>query len=150
MKYTVCMHSILQPIQLEASPMVLPVAGCTVRAGFPSPADDWSHERIDLTKLLVPHPACTFLVKTGGLSMKDAGIDDGDILIVDRYLKPENGSVVVAQVDGEFTVKYLQKRHGRVSLKAANESFPEIIFRDEQTLEIWGVVTAAIKRFVKG
>jgi len=144
------MHSILQPLWLDASPLELPVAGCTVRAGFPSPADDWSHERIDLTKLLVPHPACTFLVKTGGLSMKDAGIDDGDILVVDRYLKAANGSIVVAQVDGEFTVKYLHRRPGRVSLKAANDMFPEIVFRDEQTLEIWGVVTAAIKRFVKG
>lgn len=143
------MHSILQPLSIDASPLVLPVAGCTVRAGFPSPAEDWSHERIDLTKLLVPHPACTFLVKTGGLSMKDAGIDDGDILIVDRYLKPLNMSIVVAQVDGEFTVKYLDKRPGRVALKAANDMFPEIVFSDNQTLEIWGVVTASIKRFVK-
>ncbi|GAB2806331.1 hypothetical protein GCM10027276_03740 [Comamonas piscis] len=81
--------------------------------------------------------------------MKDAGIDDGDILIVDRYLKPVNMSIVVAQVDGEFTVKYLDQRPGRIALKAANDAFPEIIFRDNQTLEIWGVVTASIKRFVK-
>jgi DNA polymerase V len=129
--------------------MILPVAGCSVRAGFPSPADDWSQERIDLTKLLIPHPACTFLVKCGGLSMKDAGIDDGDLLVVDRYMKPEHKSIVVAVLDNDFTVKYLYKRGGRVKLQAANPTFPDISIGDEQTLEIWGVVTCSIKRFVK-
>ncbi|MGE8491578.1 LexA family protein [Comamonas sp.] len=143
------MHSILQPLNLDASPMVLPVAGSSVRAGFPSPADDWSQERIDLTKLLIPHPACTFLVKSGGLSMKDAGIDDGDLLVVDRYMKPEHKSIVVAVLDNDFTVKYLFKRGGRIKLQAANPTFPDISIGDEQTLEIWGVVTCSIKRFVK-
>lgn len=143
------MHSVLQPLNLDASPMVLPVAGSTVRAGFPSPADDWSQERIDLTKLLIPHPACTFLVKSGGLSMKDAGIDDGDLLVVDRYMKPEHKSIVVAVLDNDFTVKYLFKRGGRIKLQAANPTFPDISIGDEQTLEIWGVVTCSIKRFVK-
>lgn len=143
------MNSILQPLWLDASPMALPVAGCSVRAGFPSPADDWSQERIDLTKLLIPHPACTFLVKSGGLSMKDAGIDDGDLLVVDRYMKPEHKSIVVAVLDNDFTVKYLFKRGGRIKLQAANPTFPDISIGDEQTLEIWGVVTCSIKRFVK-
>jgi DNA polymerase V len=143
------MHSILQPLNFEASPMVLPVAGSSVRAGFPSPADDWSQERIDLTKLLIPHPACTFLVKSGGLSMKDAGIDDGDLLVVDRYMKPEHKSIVVAVLDNDFTVKYLFKRGGRIKLQAANPTFPDISIGDGQTLEIWGVVTCSIKRFVK-
>ena len=143
------MHSVLLPIAVELSPIVLPMAGCTVRAGFPSPAEDWSQERIDLTKLLVPHPACTFIVKSGGLSMKDAGIDDGDLLVVDRYLKPQHRSIVVAVIDDDFTVKYLYKRNGRVKLQAANPTYPDIVPHDGQTLEIWGVVTSCIKRFVK-
>ncbi|MFA9287422.1 LexA family protein [Comamonas sp. SY3] len=129
--------------------MILPVAGSTVRAGFPSPADDWSQERIDLAKLLIPHPACTFLVKSGGLTMKDAGIDDGDLLVVDRYMKPEHKSIVVAVLDNDFTVKYLFKRGGRIKLQAANPTLPDTSIGDEQTLEIWGVVTCSIKRFVK-
>lgn len=143
------MHSVLQLLNLHASPMVLPVAGSAVRAGFPSPADDWCQERIDLTKLLIPHPACTFLVKSGGLSMKDAGIDDGDLLVVDRYMKPEHKSIVVAVLDNDFTVKYLFKRGGRIKLQAANPTFPDISIGEGQTLEIWGVVTCSIKRFVK-
>lgn len=124
--------------------------GGSVRAGFPSPAEDWSQERIDLTKLLVPHVACTFIVKAAGLSMLAAGIDDGDLLIVDRYLKPQHRSIVVAVVDDDFTMKYLYKRNGRVKLQAANPTFPDIVLHDEQTLFIWGVVTSCIKRFVKG
>jgi len=143
------MHSVLQLLSCEVSPMVLPVAGSTVRAGFPSPAEDWSQERLDLTKLLVPHPACTFIVKSGGLSMKDAGIDDGDLLVVDRYMKAQHRSIVVAVVDDDFTVKYLYRRNGRVRLQAANPTFPDIIPHDGQTIEVWGVVTSCIKRFVK-
>ena len=126
------------------------MAGCTVRAGFPSPAEDWSQERIDLTKLLVQHPACTFLVKSGGFSMKEAGIDDGDLLVVDRYLRPQHRSIVIAVIDDDFTCKYLYKRSGRIKLQAANPTFPDIIPHDGQTMEIWGVVTSCIKRFVKG
>lgn len=81
--------------------------------------------------------------------MKDAGIDDGDLLVVDRYMKPEHKSIVVAVLDNDFTVKYLFKRGGRIKLQAANPTFPEISIGDEQTLEIWGVVTCSIKRFVK-
>jgi len=143
------MHSILQLLSVDVSPLTIPVAGCTVRAGFPSPADDWSHERIDLAKLLVPHPACTFFVKSGGLSMKDAGIGDGDLLVVDRYLRPLNGDIVVAVLDSDFTVKHFSKRNGVVRLSAANPTYPDIVPRDGQTMEIWGVVTACVKRFRK-
>ena len=80
--------------------------------------------------------------------MRDAGIFDGDMLVVDKAIKPRHGHIVVAVVDGEFTVKYLHMRAGRVKLKPANATFPEILPKEGQTLEVWGVVTSAIKRFV--
>ena len=118
-----------------------------VRAGFPSPAEDFSANRLHLTQILVTHPQPTFLLRVAGTSMRDAGIDDGDTLVVDRAIKPHHGQVVVAVVDGEFTVKYLHQRAGRVRLKAANPTFPDIVPRDGQTIEVWGVVSSCIKRF---
>ena len=79
--------------------------------------------------------------------MKEAGIDDGDLIVVDRALTASHGCIVVAVVDGEFTVKYLHQRYGRVKLRAANPTYPDIQFKDAQTVEIWGVVTSCIKRF---
>lgn len=116
-------------------------------AGFPSPAEDLQERRIDLSEQLITHPQATFIIKVRGLSMVEAGIFDGDLLVVNRALKPKHNSVVVAVVDGEFTVKYLYQRQGRVRLKAANPTFPDIVPKDGQSLEVWGVVTAAIKRF---
>lgn len=89
------------------------------------------------------------MVRVSGESMIDAGIADGDVLIVDRALKPEHGSVVVAIVDGEFTVKYLHQRFRQFKLRTANPTYPDIIPREGQMVEVWGVVTASIKRFRK-
>lgn len=94
------------------------------------------------------HPQATFLMRVSGTSMQDAGIGDGDMLVIDRAIKPRHGHVVVAVVDGEYTVKYLHHRAGRVRLKAANPTFPDIIPKDGQTIEVWGVVTSCIKRFI--
>ena len=135
------------PQLLAASPLVLPMPEARARAGFPSPAEDFTVNRLDLTKILVTHPQATFLLRVAGASMREAGIDDGDTLVVDRAIKPRNGQVVVAVVDGEFTVKYLHQRAGRVKLKAANPTFPDIEPKDGQTVEVWGVVTSCIKRF---
>lgn len=132
---------------LSSAPCVLPLAGDRVQAGFPSPAEDFAVKRIDLTAELVVHPQATFLVRVSGESMREAGIHDGDVLVVDRAIKPRHGHVVVADVDGEFTVKYLHQRGGRVKLKPANPTFPEITPKEGQTLAIWGVVTASITRF---
>lgn len=137
-----------QPIPLSAAEALLPLAGDRVQAGFPSPAEDFAVKRIDLTEVLVTHPQATFLLRVSGESMKDAGIFDGDMLVVDKAIKPRHGHIVVAVVDGEFTVKYLHMRAGRVKLKPANVTFPEILPKDGQTLEVWGVVTSSIKRFV--
>lgn len=81
--------------------------------------------------------------------MMDAGLADNDIIVVDRAIKPSSGNIVVAVVDGDFTVKYLQLRAGRMKLKAANPTFPDIIPKDGQTVEVWGVVTACIKQFLR-
>ena len=124
----------------------MPVAA--VRAGFPSPAEDFAVNRLDLTQLLITHPQATFLLRVAGASMCEAGIDDGDTLVVDRAIKPRHGHIVVAVVDGEFTVKQLYQRAGRVRLKAANPTFPDIEPKDGQTVEVWGVVSSCIKRFV--
>lgn len=126
---------------------MLPMAGDRVQAGFPSPAEDFAVKRLDLAEVLVTHPQATFMLRVAGDSMRDAGIFDGDVLVIDRAIKPHHGHIVVAVVDGEFTVKYLHQRAGRVKLRPANPTYPDIAFKEGQTLEIWGVVTASIKRF---
>lgn len=120
----------------------------TVQCGFPSPSEDHAQRRIDLNDILIKHPLATFYLKVSGSSMRDAGIDDGDAVIVDRALTPRHGDVVVAVVDGDFCIKRLYRRQGRVKLQAANPTFADIIPADGQTVEIWGVVTSVIKRFV--
>lgn len=124
----------------------LPVAG-SVQAGFPSPAEDLGEQPIDLAAVLVPHPQATYLVRARGSSMVEAGIFDNDILVVNRAIKPRHAHIVVAVVDGEFTVKSLYHRGGRIRLKAANPTYADIVPQDGQTLEIWGVVTSAVKQF---
>ena len=114
-------------------------------AGFPSPAEDHTSRRIDLNEVLIKHPEATFLMRVRGASMREAGIDDGDTVIVDRALQPVHGRVVVAVVDGDFTVKRLWKRGENVKLQAANPAYPDITPRDGQTIEVWGVVTHAVK-----
>lgn len=120
----------------------------TVRAGFPSPAEDFTVNRLDLTTILITHPQATYILRVVGDSMREAGIRDGDLMVVDRAIKPRHRHVVVAVVDGEFTVKYLDSRGGRLRLQAANPTFPDIVPKDGQTIEVWGVVTSSITRFV--
>ena len=120
---------------------------CHVRAGFPSPAEDHMVQRVDLMAQLIKHPQATFLLRVRGESMKDAGIFDGDVVLVDKAITPRSGMVVIAVVDGEFVCKTLWQRAGRMKLKAANVTFPDISPKDGQTVEIWGVVVAAIKQF---
>lgn len=138
---------LIEPVPVESGRLALPLAGDKVSAGFPSPAEDFAAKRIDLSALLVTHPQATFLLRVRGDSMRDAGIFDGDLIVVNKALKPRHGHIVVAVVDGEFTVKRLHLRDGRVKLKAANSTYPDITPKDGQTLEVWGVVTSTIKRF---
>lgn len=131
--------------QVQSTPLHVRDLGVAVHAGFPSPAEDIGAKRIDLTAQLVQHPQATFLVRARGDSMRDAGIFDGDVLVVDKAVTAKNGHVVVAVIDGEFVCKQLQLRAGRMKLKAANPSYPDIVPKDGQVVEVWGVVTASIK-----
>lgn len=136
-------------IPLPLTPETLPYVEGRIPAGFPSPAEDFEVERLSLLEMLTPHPLTTFLWRVSGTSMVEAGIFDGDILVVDRSLQASHGDVVVAQVDNDFTVKYLHRRAGRVKLVPANPTFPEIVPRDGQTWLVIGVVTSTIKQLRK-
>lgn len=127
--------------------MLLPWLNNKGCAGFPSPAEDLGAQRIDLTQLLITHAQATFLLRADGHSMQDAGIFDKDILVVDRAIKPRHIHIVVAVVDADFTVKRLYQRGGRIKLQAANPTFADIVPKEGQTLEIWGVVKASINQF---
>ena len=115
-----------------------------VQAGFPSPAEDASYESLDLGAFLMPNPPATFFVRAIGESMRDAGIFPGDVLIVDRSLEPSNGDVVVAALNGEFTVKRLFKTSTRTELRPENRKFSPIVVTEDLELTIWGVVKKVI------
>lgn len=139
--------SILQPIPISEAPLLVLLLKNRVNAGFPSPAEDLGAQRIDLTQLLITHAQATYFLRASGHSMVEAGIFDNDILVVDRAIKPRNNHIVVAVVDGDFTVKRLYQRAGRTKLKAANPTFADIVPKEGQTIEVWGVVTSSIKQF---
>jgi DNA polymerase V len=135
------------PLPMAAGPAWVNAFPTSVSAGFPSPAEDHLVQRIDLMAQLITHPQATFMLRVRGESMRDVGIFDGDVVLVDRALAPRSGQVVIAVVDGEFVCKTLWQRAGRMKLKAANVTFPDISPQDGQHVEIWGVVVAAIKQF---
>ncbi|WFB37515.1 translesion error-prone DNA polymerase V autoproteolytic subunit [Kiritimatiellota bacterium B12222] len=113
-------------------------------AGFPSPADDYLEDRIDLNRELVKNPTSTFLARVRGESMRDAGLQDGDLILIDRSREPRSGSMVLAWVDGGFTVKNLHLQGGRCWLRAANPDFPDLEVTEEEESSVWGVVTHVI------
>ena len=117
-----------------------------VSAGFPSPADDFKEIRISLDSELVRNKDATFYARVSGESMIEAGLDDGDLLVIDRSLSPENGKIAVFLVDGEFTVKRILKKGGKLYLKPENKNYKEIEIKNENELIVWGVVTYIIKR----
>jgi DNA polymerase V len=122
----------------------LPLVSASVEAGFPSPADDHMERGIDLNEELIHNPAATFLVRVKGESMRDAGIHAGDVLIVDKSLTPTDRKIVVAMIDGNFTVKRFRKRGEQVFLEAENPEFPPIEVTEGQELSIFGVVSYII------
>ncbi len=121
-----------------------PLYSSHVRAGFPSPADDYIETHLDLNTHLVKHPAATFFVIAEGDSMTGAGIQSGDMLIVDKSLTATHGKIIIAAIDGELTVKRLSRVAACVQLLPENSDYPPIDITDEQDLVIWGVVTHAI------
>ena len=123
----------------------LPVVGATVKAGFPSPADDFLEQPLDLNRALIHNAASTFFVRVEGDSMSGSGIDDGDLLIVDRAVEPSEGKIAICFVDGEFTVKRLDRDGRDWLLLPANPKYHPIRLTQEDELTIWGVVTYVIK-----
>ena len=133
-------------------------------AGFPSPAEQYQEPPLDLNELLVKRPAAMFFVRVQGDSMIGAGIHDGDLLVVDRSLRPASGDVIIACVDGDFTVKTLRlgngergmgngergMGNGEVRLVAANPNYPDIVLKSGQEMDYFGKVTACIHQFKKG
>jgi DNA polymerase V len=128
----------------HGSKMELPLFASKVSAGFPSPADDYLECKLDLNTHLIQHPSATFFVKASGDSMKNAGIQSGDMLIVDRSLEPTHGKIVIAAIQGELTVKRLYRHNERVTLMPENPNYVPIDITDEEEVVIWGVVTHVI------
>jgi DNA polymerase V len=122
----------------------LPLAEVSVQAGFPSPAEDYIEDRIDLNEHLIDHPAATYFVRVAGTSMVGAGIHDGDILVVDRALEPVDGKVVVASLDGNLSVKRLKKSDDTVYLMAENDEYEDIEITPHNDFQVWGVVTYVV------
>ncbi|WP_142849754.1 LexA family transcriptional regulator [Telmatospirillum sp. J64-1] len=116
----------------------------SVPAGFPSPAEDYVEGALDVHALLVRRPAATFFCRAQGPSMRDAGIHDGDLLVVDRSLEPLSGDIVVATIEGGLTVKRLRKTRGGWVLEPANPDFPSIPINPDAGITVWGVVTFSI------
>ncbi len=122
----------------------IPLFMVPVEAGFPSPAADYLEGKLDLNEYLIKHPAATIFVKAPDDSMIKAGIFTGDILIVDRSIKPTDKKVVIALIDGEFSVRRVSKIKGRVFLISENENYKPIQVDPETDCEIWGIVTNVI------
>jgi DNA polymerase V len=131
----------------SAARIKLPLFGHKVRAGFPSPADDYVEAFLDLNEHLIEHKDATFFVQATGDSMTGAGIQEGNLLVIDRALEARHGDIVIAVVDGELTVKRLEKRRGKIRLVAENPAYAPIEFKEGQELTIWGIVTSVIQRF---
>jgi DNA polymerase V len=125
----------------------LPYIDAGLRAGFPSPADDFIEISIDINKEYIKNKDTTFFAKVKGNSMINAGIFDGDLLIIDKSLEPQNDKIAVCQIDGEFTVKRIKIEKDVVWLIAENDDFKPIKVTPDNELLIWGIVTASIKKF---
>ena len=130
-------------------PIKLPLMASRIAAGFPKPSDDHLESRIDITRLLIDQPAASFIAQVAddGMSMIDAGIRPGDYLVVNKAAEWVNGSIVVARIGDEFTLKRIRKRGRRIFLLAANEAFPPLELTEENDCEVWGVVTGSFRRY---
>ena len=128
------------------SGMELPLSGERVAAGFPSPAEDYASTGLDLNRELIKNPASTFYARVSGLSMVDEGINDGDLLVIDKSIEPYDGCLAVCFIDGEFTLKRFEKHKEFGLLVPANKEFKPIKVTADNDFCIWGVVTYLIKK----
>ena len=131
---------------MDKNVLDIPFYQSNVSAGFPSPAEDFMDLDLNLQDYLVQHPSATFCVRVTGDSMQNAGIFSGDVMVVDRALEAKNNNIVLAVLDGEFTVKRIQKRAGKLYLKPENKNFSPIEIIEEMNFQVWGVVTHIIHK----
>ena len=136
-------------LEKASSALLIPLAQGSVSAGFPSPAEDYIELGIDLNKYLIKNPISTFFLRVSGNSMNNAGIYNNDLLIIDRSINPSPGHIVVALLDGEFTLKRLIKKENNYYLKADKENYPAINLYEYIDIEIWGVATYSIHELQK-
>ena len=130
----------------EDSSTELPLSENRVSAGFPSPAEHYSSLKLDLNKELIKNPAATFYARVKGISMIDEGIDDGDLIVIDKSIEPYTGCLAVCYIDGEFTLKRFEKHEGYGLLIPANKDYSPIKVTDNNDFIIWGIVTYVIKK----
>ena len=135
---------------IQKKKILTPVFLDSVSAGFPSPATDYMENKLDLNEYLIKNPTATFIVRARGLSMTDAGILSGDLLIVDRSIVFKNNDIVIASIFGDLTVKELQKKENSLFLLSANSNYPSIEVKEEMECSIWGVVTYIIHKSKSG
>jgi len=133
-----------RPYLIDSSIVKIKSFSASVPAGFPSPATDYLEERIDLSKELIKHPLSTFLVQSEGDSMINAFIPPKALLLVDRSITPQNGDIVLAVLNGDFTVKFLKKNNLKCWLVPANSKYREMEITEEMNMQIWGVVISVI------
>lgn len=138
------LNTVFWPTSMLQPKILLPLYGGKVAAGFPSPADDHLEKTLDLNELLVQKPAATFFVRAQGESMLGAGIHPNDILVVDRSIDPVPGKIVICALNGELTVKRLQRNKGQWQLQSENPEYADIVIHDDLELVVWGVVTTVI------
>lgn len=139
----------LKIFEITNKRIYIPLAQHSIPAGFPSPATEYEEDRLDLNELVVINPHATFYMHVQGNSMIEANVNDGDILVVDRSIEAAHGHIVVAVIDGEFTVKKLYIRDGVIKLVPANPDYPDIVLNNEQELNVWGVVSHIIYKAIR-
>ena len=130
----------------DTTSMSLPIIAGRISAGFPSPADDYIDLKLDLNKELIKNPNATFYGRVKGSSMHGAGIDDGDVLVIDKSLEPRDGTIAICFIDGEFTVKRIKKKKGFFYLMPENDLYEPIKVTEQNEFLVWGIVTYIIKK----
>lgn len=128
------------------SSVELPMSESGISAGFPSPADDYMDLSLDLNRELIKNPAATFFARVSGVSMQDEGINDGDLLVIDKSIEPCNGALAVAYLDGEFTLKRVKTDKDCLWLMPANKNYKPIKITADSDFKVWGVVRYVIKK----
>ena len=126
----------------------IPLLSDSISAGFPSPADDYTEENIDLNEYLISNPFSTFFLRVKGDSMINSGIKDKDLIIVDKSLTAKPGNIIIAMIDGEFTIKRLYIKNNELYLRAENHNYPDFSFKNYIDIQIWGVVIYSIHSYL--